>query len=114
MSEELEFYQKGTDLAKENGQSAPSFDFGTALRFMKSGKKVSRYSWHFSAYLFYQKAYPDGIPINPNTSEATGVALGTVCKFQPYLQLYNISEQAFYMWTPRTVDVLASDWHLSE
>ena len=109
---ELTDYLRAAELAKDSGQSAPPFDFGVALQACKAGYKVSRYGWNFSAWLFYQKGYPDGIPINPNTAEATGIPLGTVCKFKPYLQLYNATEQAFYMWTPRTVDILAEDWYI--
>ena len=52
------------------------------------GGKVARAGWNGKGmFLVYQKGYPDGIPINKNTADATGIPQGTVCKFLPYIMM---------------------------
>jgi hypothetical protein len=85
-------------------------DFGLALRWLKAGKKVCRSGWNGKGmWLVYQKAYPDGIPINQNTAEATGLPQGTVCKFLPYIMMKTVGD-AFVPWLASQTDVLAEDW----
>jgi hypothetical protein len=60
-------------------------------------------------WLAYQKAYPDGIPINANTAQATGISEGTVCRFLPYLMM-RTADGAFVPWLASQTDVLADDW----
>jgi len=89
-------------------------NFGQALEAMKSGKKVARKGWNGKGmFAFYQKAYPDGIPINKNTSEATGIPEGTVCSFRPYFML-KTAQDDFAHWVPSTSDILAEDWEVIE
>lgn len=88
------------------------FDFGVALKLLKSGYRVHRSGWNGKGmYVCYQKGYPDGIAINKNTAEATGIEEGTICAFLPYL-LMKIAgpEAAFVHWTPSMTDILAEDW----
>ena len=88
--------------------------FGIAIELMKAGKKLTRPSWNGKGfYVFYQKGYPVGIPLNKNTAEATGEAEGTVCKFAPYLMIQT-NEHSFAIWVPSTSDVLAEDWTIVE
>ena len=64
-------------------------------------------------FLTYQKGYPQGIPINKNTAEATGILEGTVCKFLPYLMLKTgTPDTSFVPWTPTQVDILSNEWAL--
>lgn len=85
-------------------------DFGEALRMLKSGKKVSRSGWNGKGmWLVLQKAYPDGIPINQNTAEATGIIQGTVCRFLPYIMMKTVDD-SFVPWLASQTDVLAEDW----
>ena len=87
-----------------------TFDFGEALRRLKLGERVSRSGWNGKGmWLAYQKAYPDGIPINQNTATATGIPLGTVCKFLPYLMM-KTADDGFVPWLASQTDVLAEDW----
>lgn len=87
-----------------------TFDFGEALRRLKSGIRVARTGWNGKGmWLAYQKAYPEGIPINANTAEATGLAQGTVCKFLPYLVMKTV-DNSFVPWLASQTDVLAEDW----
>jgi Protein of unknown function (DUF2829) len=85
-------------------------DFGDAIRNLKLGKRVQRAGWNGKdMWLAYQKAYPDGIPINANTSEATGLPQGTVCRFLPYITMKTV-DGSFVPWLASQTDVLAEDW----
>ena len=85
-------------------------DFSQALDLCKMGAKIARESWNGpNQFVMHQKGYPDGIPINSNTAEATGLPEGTVCKFAPYLMLFN-AQEVFVPWQPTQGDVLAEDW----
>jgi hypothetical protein len=94
-----------------------TFDFGEALKRLKAGKHVARVGWHGKGmWLAYQKAYPDGIPINQNTADATGMKLGTVCKFLPYLMMKTAprdrlqEENCFVPWLASQTDLIEEDW----
>ena len=64
------------------------YDIGWAVQSMRAGCKVQRAGWNGKGmYVVFQKAYPDGIPINKNTAEATHQPEGTVCKFLPYVMM---------------------------
>lgn len=85
-------------------------DFSDALARLKNGERISRDGWNAAGqYVVYQKGYPDGIAINANTAEATGIAEGTMCQFRPYLMLCT-ADGTFVPWAPTVSDVLAEDW----
>lgn len=92
-------------------QTAPPQTFEYALSQVKlGGAKISRAGWNGKdQFVFYQKGYPDGIAINRNTSEATGLLEGTKCFFQPYLMIRNAQNQ-FIPWLASQGDLLANDW----
>lgn len=91
----------------------PLNDIGWAVWQMRhNGRRVRRAGWNGKGmYLAYQKGYPDGIPINANTAEATGIALGTVCRFLPYLMMCTVTGD-FVPWLASQTDILAEDWEL--
>lgn len=85
-------------------------DFGEALKALKNGAHMSRPGWNGRGmYVFYQKGYPEGIAINANTAEATGLPEGTVCKFRPYLMM-KTADGEFVPWVISQTDALADDW----
>lgn len=86
-------------------------DIGWAVTQMRHhGAKVGRAGWNGKGmYLVYQKAYPEGIPINANTAAATGIPQGTVCRFLPYIMMYT-ADGAFVPWLCSQTDLLATDW----
>ena len=88
-------------------------DFSWALRKCKDyGKKICRSGWNGKGmYVVYQKAYPEGIPINKNTAEATGLPEGTICKFLPYLMMRTV-DGSFVPWLINQTDALAEDWEV--
>lgn len=87
-----------------------SSDFGYALQMLRAGAKLARKGWNGKGmFIVYQRAYPDGIPINKNTSEATGLPEGTVCRFLPYLMM-KTADGAFVPWLASQTDILAEDW----
>lgn len=85
-------------------------NFGDALAVLKGRGRVARSGWNDKGmWLAHQAGYPDGIPINKNTSEATGVPEGTVCKFLPYL-IMKTATGDFVPWLASQTDILAEDW----
>lgn len=88
-------------------------DFSEALRAVKNGSKIARTGWNGkNMEIVYQKGYPDGIAINANTAQATGLDEGTVCKFLPYLMMRTV-DGSFVPWLASQTDVLAEDWLLA-
>lgn len=88
-------------------------DFGKALEALKAGRRVQRAGWNGKGmWIALQKGYPDGIQINHNTAEATGIPEGTVCRFAPYLML-RTAQGDFAPWTASQTDVLAEDWDVA-
>lgn len=86
--------------------------FDKALVACISGKKIQRSGWNGKGmYVTYQKAYPDGIAINKNTAEATGLVEGTVCRFHPYLMM-KTADNMFVPWLVSQTDLLAKDWSI--
>ena len=90
------------------------FDIGRAVNEMKyHGMKVRRAGWNGKGmFLVYQKGYPDGIPINENTANATGFPKGTVCCFLPYVMMFT-ADGSFVPWLCSQTDLLAEDWELA-
>lgn len=85
-------------------------DFGEALKALKDGSRVTRAGWNGKGmFVVHQKGYPDGIPINANTAEATGIPQGTVCIFRPYLMMRTV-DGSFVPWVISQTDALADDW----
>lgn len=88
-------------------------DFGSALAALKAGSRIARDGWNGPGqYVAYQAGYPDGIAINANTAQATGIAEGTVKRFRPYLMLHT-AQGDFVPWAPSVSDVLAEDWSVA-
>lgn len=85
-------------------------NFGQALEHLKAGRRVARAGWNGRGmWLAYQKGYPDGVPINRNTADATGLPEGTVCRFLPYIIMKTVDD-SFVPWLASQTDVLAEDW----
>ena len=88
-------------------------DFSDALRQCKAGYRISRSGWNGNdMYVVHQKGYPDGIAINANTAEATGIPQGTVRRFLPYL-MFCTAQGDFVPWLASQTDLLAEDWAAS-
>lgn len=88
------------------------YRFEGALSLLRDPRwtyRMRRVGWPEGMFVVYQKGYPEGIPINRNTSEATGFEEGTVCYFEPYLMLCT-AERSFVHWIPSMTDILADDW----
>lgn len=85
-------------------------NFSDALNACKDGFKITRIGWNGAGqYVVLQKGYPEGIPLNENTADATGIPEGTVCKFAPYLMIRN-AQGVFVLWLASQGDLLAEDW----
>lgn len=93
------------DLRRNTG-----LNFSQALVDCKSGRRIYRRGWNGQGmFVVLQKGYPDGIAINANTAESTGIAKGTVMAFQPYL-MFKTAEGTFVPWVASQTDLLAYDW----
>lgn len=85
-------------------------DIGGAVESMRAGKKVARAGWNGKGmWIVLQKGYPNGIPINANTAEATGLPKGTVRRFRPYVTMQT-ADGDFVPWVCSQSDLLATDW----
>jgi hypothetical protein len=87
-------------------------DFGEAIHRIRSkvGTKIARKGWNGKGmYVIYQEGYPEGVEINHNTSRATGLPVGTVCRFEPYL-MFMTAKGTFIPWLASQSDILADDW----
>lgn len=83
---------------------------GDAVQNMLEGRRVARSGWNGKGmWLVYQRGYPDGIPINRNTSEATGIPEGSVERFDPYVMM-RTAGGTFIPWLCSQADLLATDW----
>lgn len=89
-------------------------NFSEALVHVKNGVKIARAGWNGkNMYVVYQKAYPDGIPVNKNTAEATGLTEGEEAKFLPYLMMKTADDgNVFVPWLASQTDILAEDWEV--
>ncbi|MDA2019411.1 DUF2829 domain-containing protein [Bacillus cereus] len=77
-----------------------------------SKKRLARKGWNGKKmFVVHQLAYPNGIPINKNTAEATGLPEGTVCKFLPYVMM-KTADNSFVPWLASQTDLLANDWEV--
>lgn len=86
------------------------FGIGKAVETLRNGFRVRRAGWNGKGmWLALQKGYPDGIPINANTAEATGLPVETVCRFLPYVMM-RTADGAFVPWLCSQTDLLAEDW----
>lgn len=89
-------------------------EFSSALANLKDGSRITRRRWNGpNQYVTLQKGYPEGIPVNANTAEATGLPEGTIAIFRPYMMLCTV-EGSFVPWAPSGSDVLATDWEIYE
>jgi hypothetical protein len=87
-------------------------DFSDALNACKAGARIQRAGWNGAGmFVVHQKGYPDGIGINANTAEATGIPQGTVCRFLPYL-MFRTAQGDFVPWLASQTDLLADDWRV--
>jgi len=85
-------------------------DFSQALIAVRLGSSIARTGWNGTGmFVVFQQGYPQGIPINKNTAEATGITEGTVCIFRPYLMMRTV-DGSFVPWVASQTDILANDW----
>lgn len=85
-------------------------DFSDALRAAKQGEKITRDGWNGEGqWVVAQRGYPEGVPLNSNTAQATGIPEGTVVVFAPYLMI-RTTEGVFAPWLASQGDLFADDW----
>jgi hypothetical protein len=89
------------------------FDFGVALKLLKSGYRVYRNGWNGKgAFVCYMPGETG--PLTKKSAEASGIEEATVVNFMPRLLMkLSGAETAITFWSPSTADVLAEDWMVS-
>jgi hypothetical protein len=63
-------------------------------------------------FIVLQKGYPDGIPINRNTAEATGLPEGDLRVFRPYIMLHCV-DGSFVPYVATQSDLLTEMWEVA-
>lgn len=85
--------------------------FGIALEESVNGYRIARKEMHANGgFVVHQKGYPDGIPINQNTADATGLPKNSVQKFAPYFMVFD--GVSFAPYIPSQADMNTADWGL--
>ena len=85
-------------------------DFSRALTEVRLGSKITREGWNGRGmFVVFQAGYPQGIAINANTAQATGIPEGTVRQFRPYLMM-STADGSFVPWVASQTDLLGLDW----
>jgi hypothetical protein len=85
-------------------------DFGWALNALRNGYLVQRQGWNGrDMWIVLQRGYPEGIPIDKTTAEATGIPEGAVCRFLPYIMM-KTADGSFVPWLASQTDILSNDW----
>lgn len=91
-------------------RKAEYVNFEHALVALRNQKRLTRQGWNAAGqYVMFQKGYPNGININQNTADASGLNVGTMCIFEPYFMAHT-ADGHFVPWLPSTSDLLAEDW----
>lgn len=97
---------------KPTPQHLESVGFDTAILLLKRGHKLARTGWNgVGMYVVMQRGYPDGVPLNANTAQATGIREGTLTRFAPYL-LMRTAQGDFVPWVASQTDLLSDDWEV--
>lgn len=87
---------------------------GWAIKNMHNGSRVRRAGWNGKGmFIAYQPGYPDGVPINANTSRAMGLPEGTFVKFDPYIMMRTVTGSCV-PWLASQTELLATDWEIAE
>jgi hypothetical protein len=101
---------KTTKESEMMAEGSKLLNFSEALMYLKAERKIHRKGWNGTGmWIVLQKGYPDGIPINSNTAQATGLKEGDVYKFRPYIMMYT-AQGDFVPWVASQTDLLADDW----
>lgn len=89
-----------------------TFDFGEALKRLKSGVRCARLGWNGKGmHVALYKGFPDGISTDSNTAQVTGQPEGLVCRFLPHLMMKTADTfPTFVPWLASQTDMLAEDW----
>ena len=86
------------------------FGFGTALDYLREGKRVGRKEWKNARYVFLVQGSQFEVsraPLNQFFEE------GTKVNYRPHIDMCG-ADNTIGTWSPSMVDVLALDWYLVE
>lgn len=88
-------------------------DFSEMLKALKNGRRMTNLHWEPGMFIVLQQGYPDGIPINQNTADATGLPKGTLKRFRPYIMLHT-GDSSFVPYVATQSDLLSEVWEERE
>lgn len=83
----------------------PVFDYGTAIKLKKAGKKMARRGWNGKG--MYVEYVPKVENMTIRTSEPNILTLN------PHFLIKNV-DNTFSTWVPSVNDILAEDWYIVE
>ena len=86
------------------------FGFGTALDYLREGKRVGRKEWKNAKYVFLVQGSEFEVnraPLNQFFVE------GTKIEYAPHIDMCG-ADNTIGTWAPSMRDVLALDWYIAE
>jgi hypothetical protein len=84
-----------------------------AWPLLREGHRIRSAHWQPGMYIVLQKGYPEGIPINANTAEATGLPEGTIRIFREYIMLHSV-DGSFVPYVASQTDMLTRVWEVAD
>lgn len=78
---------------------------------LRAGRRVTNAHWEPGMYIVLQSGYPMGVPINQNTADSTGLPLGMIKRFRPYVMLHAV-DGAFVPYVMTQSDMLSEVWQV--
>lgn len=88
-----------------------NFDFGTAVRLLKTGKKVAREGWNGKDMFLF---LVPGSRFKVNRAPLLGIyPEGTEISYQTHIDM-KTAQDTVVPWLASQTDVLAEDWQLVE
>lgn len=99
------------DAASNEVGIAKSFDFGVALAYLKTGKRVRRAGWNGKEQFIF---LVEGSKFSVNRPPLLGIfAEGTEINYRPHIDL-RAADGSVGTWAPSNSDALAEDWEVAE
>ena len=90
--------------------SNDTFDFGIAIKWLKSGARVARAGWNGKGMFLVLVPGSIGLTVEEGRPFAlAGVPVGTKFDYLPHIDMFTV-QGAFVPWLARQTDVLAEDW----
>lgn len=104
-------------MSEYSGHNPDTFDFGTAIRLLKSGNRVAREGWNGKNMFLFLLPAQDGIPVSvindPSLRQVIENETGRDT-FDAYgsIRMWTADKKVLTGWLASQTDMLAEDWVL--